>query len=662
MRSIYSSEMSTVKVAAVARPRKTVRHTVAMARNTMMRSYHQPLDWRSGPARSGGLSAVFAVWLGLFASSPMIFGCGARGGVGRADPPAVVDPLLRDRYDDAVDAFESDRPSDARGRFEALRSEAAGTELVPYIDLYLGRLSVRDDAGRGSDRLLELAKATDDAQVRRLARFHGGLAAVDAHRCITARKVLGPLKAELGAAERGQMALALARCEAGLDALVQLDAAARADSRWEEPARATATETLREMPLADVRRAIARLGEGPLSTTLYRRLAIIARDRGDQRLLAEARRALPADDPLVAGTRAAVERGRVGVVLPLSGRARPVGQSIAGLVKRLGASEDRPSDAPDLRVRDGGDPSKAAASIRALAEQDGVFAAVGMFDRSTASRAAEAAAAVGLPLIMMTLDDAAVTSDGPTWRALHTPTLVARVAAGAGQARGGRVAVVLRPSSQYGKAHAKLFARAWKGGGGKVLGEVAWSRKKKNWARVAEQLDGLEFDTLFIPADPVAAAEMMRHLAAAGVWARTSKGRFRDEEGNREVWVIGTPEWYRPDLIRLGGRYVEGVMVPVPFAVETAEGAALKAQVAPLGGRAPTTFDAVLVDTLRALTKAWAIHRDEGAPISEAIGDQTVEGGATAGLRFAERDALSTLFLLTIEGGVFRPLTEPGDG
>lgn len=602
---------------------------------------------RLSPALAGAVLAALALLLAA---------CGSRPPV-RLEPPAGDHPELTAAYDQAVEALDAGQIGDARGRLEKLAREAKGTPLEPYVELQLGRIAARSDAGRGSDRLLKLAAGLGDHPVAREARLYGGLAAVDAKRCITARRELAPLAADPPDARalRG-----LARCEARekkpIEALALLERAAQADADGAAADRETAATLASAMALADAAKAVQRFGDGPLGEPLRRRLLALATAADDRRLMDLAREGLPADDPAVAAATRAAKRARLGVILPLSGRSRPLGRDLEALVSALyGEGEDRPAAVADLRVRDGGDPAKAAAAVQALATDDGVFAAVGVFDSKSASAAARAAAEAGLPLVMLTLSDAPLSVDGPVWRALPTPALVVGTAAGAGLAAGGKVAAVARASDRYGETHARLFAQAWQAGGGRVIGEIAWDPKKADYAAVAKQLAGAEFDTLFVPADPTGAAELMRHLAAQGIWARGAEKRFAGEKGVREVRVIGTPSWYRPDLPRLGGRYVEGVRVPVSFAAETARGAPFAARVRGAVGRAPTAFDALLVDALGAMERAWSAHLAAGTPAPAALRGLGVVEGATSGLDFRGRDALPALFVLEVTRDGFRP-------
>lgn len=345
----------------------------------------------------------------------------------------------------------------------------------------------------------------------------------------------------------------------------------------------------------------------------------------------------------------------IGLLLPLSGRSQPLGRALAETAHALDDDAGQADGGPMLYMEDAGEPAKVEAAVARLVDEHAVFGLVGLFDQQTAPVAAEAAAARNVPLLMLTLSDAATQVEGPVWRVLHTPLLVARTAAGAALARGGQRAAVLRPEGAYGETLAGWFVRVWQAGGGEVVGEVTWDATTVDWARVAKRAAALDADTIFVPSDPLSAAQLMSHLAAQGVFARGQQPRYQKEKGVREVVVVGSPEWYTPSLLRQAGRYLEGALIPVPFAVETARGARFAAQVE-RATRSPNAYDALLADSIRALGDAHRRHRDGGGDPVAAMGQVEVTEGATAGLRFDKRDAVPALFVLEVRNGAFVPL------
>ncbi len=365
----------------------------------------------------------------------------------------------------------------------------------------------------------------------------------------------------------------------------------------------------------------------------------------------------PAVDASVPDTQipdAAVTPAVVGIVLPQEGPSARLGAQLAEVAVLIGAAgEDAPGVAPRLELRSAADPESAVAAIESL-EAAGAFGVVGLFDQTTAPAAAEAAADRGLPTLMLTVSDAAVTSDGPVWRVLHTPLLVARTAAGAALARGAKRAVVVRPDTTYAGTLGGWFERVWSAGGGAMAGRVVWS-KRPDWGDIAARVAALPADALFIPCGPTEAAQIASHLAAAGVWARRgSKPRFRNKTV-REVWMLGPPEWYTPALPRQAGRYLEGALVPVPYAAETARGAPFSTRVREATGRRATAFDALFADAVDAVVLAHRRHPKGGGEAADSMRQVTLATPRTAGLGFATRDALVGLVVLGLTKDGFRP-------
>ncbi len=351
--------------------------------------------------------------------------------------------------------------------------------------------------------------------------------------------------------------------------------------------------------------------------------------------------AAPATAPAPA-QEAAADRPGVAVLTPGEGRSARLGAQLSEIAGWLGkVGEDRPDAGARLTIHDATD-ARAVEAAFAAAVESGAVGVVGLFDHETAPVAAELAAGHDLPTLMLTLSDVAVTGDGPTWRLLPTPLLVARTAAGAALARGGRRAAVLHSNEPYWSSLAEWFGKVW-GAGGATLDSTHTWEDADGLAGVVRRLAGLEFDTLFVACGPEEAASLLSHLAAAGIWARRAGApRFKRGEA-REVVLAGPPEWYAPSLPRQAGRYAAGALVPVPFARETARGAAFAKSVRRTFDREATPFDALLADAVDALAAGGE------------LADVKLAQPRSAGLRFDKRDALMGLIVLEATERGFKP-------
>ncbi len=369
------------------------------------------------------------------------------------------------------------------------------------------------------------------------------------------------------------------------------------------------------------------------------------------------------ESPAPPGKSFVENRGCIGVVVPLSGRSRRLGEQLAELAKRhpLALEKEDPSlkgiadeQVGRLAFIESPNASEITSKLEQLA-QHGCFGAAGLFETTTAKEAAQAAESLNFPLVMLTVSDAPLKVDGPVFRVLHTPKLVARTLAGAAMARGGRKALVAHAGDSYAKNQTKLFKSAWKQGKGLDAGEITWS-SSPDWSEIASKIKALDFDTIFLPISVQEAALLLTHLAAQGIWARGKTPRFAKEKDVREVTVLGPSEWYTENFLKQASRYAEEVLIAVPFAAETARGAPL-ADLLIDQNRAPTAYDALLYDALSTLESAQKLtgkmptyEKGKSSALTNAKISPT-----SAGLDFSHRDALPSLILLTVREHAFTP-------
>jgi ABC-type branched-subunit amino acid transport system substrate-binding protein len=341
---------------------------------------------------------------------------------------------------------------------------------------------------------------------------------------------------------------------------------------------------------------------------------------------------------------------QVVVLLPLSGRSARLGADLAaGLVAARGGLE---TPGPDIIVRDAPDGETAASELRSVARRGAVAGVIGLVDRAGAEAVVPAALETGVATVLLTPSDAAVAQPGRVWRALHTPALVVRTAAGAALARGGREALIVRPRTAAGESYAALFRSVWSAGGGFVSGEdIDYDAAKPDWKAVARRVAERPGDTIFFPDGAVNAAQGLATLASQGLWARSGVARF-ERSKVREFLVLGTPDWYAPDVMRQSGRYFEGALFPVAFALESVAGARLATRFAAAGHSPPTVIDGLLWDAVLAVDKAARRAEIEGTTTAAALPRETSEE-ATVGLRFDAPDAVQSLYVLTVKEGRF---------
>ena len=297
-------------------------------------------------------------------------------------------------------------------------------------------------------------------------------------------------------------------------------------------------------------------------------------------------------------------RGVLGVALPLSGDFAPFGeQALKGLVLAAGlfrGPDDAGRSGLRLRVVDtAGRPEGAAAAVAELAAEPEILAVVGGLVGDAAEAAAEAAEQAGLPLLTLTTREG--VSDGRTrvLRVGESPRLDAElVAAYATETLGLRRFAILYPDVDYGRALRAVFWDAVEARGGKIVGVARYAADATDYsapvrrligyellswgaldairererlrkrakrlppgqaAKLREEADAMlgpgdqplppfvDFDALFIPDTWESIGLIAPHLA------------FHEVRGVR---LLGTSAWNDAELLRLGGRHVDGAVFP----------------------------------------------------------------------------------------------------
>lgn len=341
---------------------------------------------------------------------------------------------------------------------------------------------------------------------------------------------------------------------------------------------------------------------------------------------------------------------RVLVLLPMTGRSAPLGTALAaGLVAARGAVGE---PGPEVIVRDVADPTAAAAALAEVVRDEAITGTVAVVDRTGAAELAVQGAETGRPMVLVTAGDAAVERPGRVWRVFPTPALIVRTAAGAGLARGGRRAAVLRPQTPAAETFGSLFRAVWTAGGGSLEPtDLTYDPARPDWARLAARLQSTEADTVFFPEGAVTAAQALATFASVGLWSASPTRTF-ERSRVRTLTFLGTPDWYAPDVMRQSGRYFEGALIPVAFATESVPGARLAARFSAAGRPAPNAVDALVWESVLAVDAAGqAAARRRTSPLATL--PATESGQVTVGLRFDQPDALQSLYVLTVRDGRF---------
>jgi ABC-type branched-subunit amino acid transport system substrate-binding protein len=299
--------------------------------------------------------------------------------------------------------------------------------------------------------------------------------------------------------------------------------------------------------------------------------------------------------------------GTLGVVLPLSGSFAAYGEeSLLGILLAVGAFDAAVSGATSqmkVLVRDsGGSAAGAARGVRSLAEEPGLVAIIGPLLAEEAESAAEAAEDRAVPLVALTRREDVARHRPYVIRLGSSPRLEAELLADyAVSELGSQRFAILYPRDSYGVALRGAFWDAVETRGGAVVGVAAYDPAATDFAepirriigyeflsagergalverkkllkranrmpperaaelrRAAAEITGpkgeplppfIDFDALFIPDSHENASLIAPHLA------------FHEVRGVR---LLGPSGWNHPDLVRIGGKHMNGAIFTGDF-------------------------------------------------------------------------------------------------
>jgi ABC-type branched-subunit amino acid transport system substrate-binding protein len=299
--------------------------------------------------------------------------------------------------------------------------------------------------------------------------------------------------------------------------------------------------------------------------------------------------------------------GTLGVLLPLSGSFATYGEeSLLGILLALGIFDAEASGADSrirVLVRDSrGSGVAAAQGVRLLAEEPDLVAIIGPLLAEEAESAAQAAEDEAVPLLALSRREEVTSRRRHVFRLGSNPRIEAELLADyAVRELGIRRFAILYPRDAYGTALRGSFWDAVEARGGSVVGVSGYAPDQTDFAdpiqhiigyefldsgeqgaiarrkalvkranrmpagqaaalrRQAAQLTGprgeplppfVDFEALFIPDSHENAALIAPHLA------------FHEVRGVR---LLGTSGWNHPDLLKIGGKHMNGAIFTADF-------------------------------------------------------------------------------------------------
>lgn len=635
-----------------------------------------PLDASFARAlrRAIALTLLGALALAVFVGCP--------GGTGQRPidtTPSLTtdDPDAEADLRDADRAAEEGRARDADRLYRAFLDEHGSDPLVPLAELGLGRVLLASGDAAGALERFARAGRSDDPVIAERARFHRGVSLHLLGRSAESIEVLSPLRGRMvDPADTALLLRTLAAASMAVgDPIAALDALdALVEARTSEADVAEARARIEavvdgELPPESVARAYEGLDRNGTAWPLVALRAIrAAYDAGEvERVRAIADELRGRGVELSEELASLVQRADrianadprvIGAILPLSGRAREIGQrALRGLMlaSRSPGEGPPPPDAPQLVLRDdGGDPQRAVRAVEELVSTHRAIAIVGPLDGPSAVAAARRAQQLGVPLIALTPADD-VTRAGPmAFRLFPSAEGELRALVRAARARGATRFAALHPSSAYGQAMRDALGRVVTAEGGTMATSASYAPGATSFgAQVAELASG-GADAVLIADGARELALIAPALAAGGLWSGGASSAAPAH--GRRITVMVPSVGFDARLARTAGRYLQGAIFSVPFHAPTAEGAARSFTDAFLARFAnePDAFAAYAYDAFALVESAVA----SGATTRQAVAQWLAQprpvatAGASGGLD-ATRAARTATRLLELRGEVW---------
>lgn len=625
----------------------------------------------------------------------------------------------------------ADDPDAARVAFEDFLARFPDGPLSDDAALALAEIAQRaGDLDEAQRRYREVALAGGDAGDR--ARVQLATLALERGDDAQARAWLGRVRlSRLDEAEQRNAYRALAQsAERPSERLRWL---AQLRERTGEPARLADVDAqidalLAEMPESELRAAARGAGDRPPGARIHLAIAERALAAGDleraQEALEEAKRR-PLDPryaPRMADAMARLgartagasqisdlptfeqaqrvappdlsrARGAIGVVLPLSGPYARFGE--AALHGVLLAAGIFPDDGlgPEMRVvvRDSaGDPERAAAAVRELADDPDVVAIVGPLVSKACDAAAAEAESRGVPLLALTAREEIVHGRRWIFRTRTRPVEEAQLVADRAIALGAQRFGILYRDDPYGRGLRALFWDAVESRGGRVVAVSSYDPDATDFAEPIRRLVGY---TLLDPEEKRAIAarngmlERARRLPPSQARALRERARSLTTDDDRPIppivdfdalfipeshdkvvliapalafhevngaRLLGTVGWYDPSLVRLAGEHVEGALFasdffpesPVPYV------GAFRERFEGRFGSAPDAFAAQAYDAASLVLLQLARGRDERDEVRDGVlRVESYPGVAGVVTMSADGNANRRPYLLRVEDG-----------
>jgi branched-chain amino acid transport system substrate-binding protein len=630
-------------------------------------------------------AAASGVLVALACAGGLLIGCKQTStgpDIGRLPELTSDDPQAEAEVREANELLAQGKSGAAARRYRAFLRARPDDKLVPLVQLSLGKILLSQAKDGEALALFQSVAGHPEPAVAEQGRFY---AAVANHRLGRHAEAIDAMAPMVGRTiEPADTLLLLTTLAGAYQAEARFfDAIATLERLQREPLPQASRESARRTIIdlvatkatpADIRAGIERLDPKGFAFSYVLTRAVkdahAANDLDRTRELLELveEHGIPPDPELAAIKLSAAapsdaNPAAIGAILPLSGRARRVGeQALRGLMLAAGLPIEgpRPPSAPTVVFRDdGGDAARAVQAVHELVTVHRVIAIIGPLDAQVAMAAGARAQELGVPLIALT-PAASPASIGPmVFRYFPTPRSEARALAAAIRARGAETVAVLHPQSAYGETMRSTFLEEARALGLRPGPTQAYPSGSTAFGTQAAALAKEPFDALFVPDAAQPLALIAPALAAAGLW--TSERESRPGQKERSIVLAAPSVAFDASLPKLAGRYLQTALFAVPFDPQS--------QVAPVPdfvarfqqafGSMPDVFAAFAHDAFRltrATVDAGALTRELVATRLPATRDPELVAGGSG---FSERrEAAAPTHVVELRGDAFTAVSD----
>jgi branched-chain amino acid transport system substrate-binding protein len=595
----------------------------------------------TGHARNLRRAAMYVSVLAVLTGCPKRFD--PRAETVRTSPDADAD----NEYHQAKARLDVGDAREAQVRFAEFLRKHPADPLAPSARIGQARAELMLNQPKRAKELLEPVAAPENDPTAARARYLLGLALHKTGDYARSRQLLKPFAAQIASGDdavelHAVLADDAAHLDDAEDALVEYSAffgGARPAEKLYLKDRVS--ELVAKLPQTEALRLWNNLPHDTLAAAyLGKRVAADRRAAGDERtanaILDESRGArerVGIEEPRVDKTVKKEASRTVGLVLPLSGRQRALGERAlrgALLAADLMAPGNLPGGVPiELKVRDtGSDPAKAAAAVDELA-RDGVAALVGSPDRVEAQSAVPRAEALGIPFLELAPDNA--RRGESTFKLVRESDARARALAQLAKKQGARSVAVLAPDSGYGRSMAAAFVDEARRLGLRVAGDLRYPETATTFIEPVKKLQQGSPEAIFVPAPANQLQLIAPQLAASGVTLMPGvkpAGRF--------ARLYATADGLNEAFLQSTAKYLEGaILAPVFYPdVSDPRADAFLQRYKTAYAQDPSSLDALAFDAVRAARIALEHADGDRAALANSL-SHLGENGLTGEIAFA---------------------------